>query len=345
MKGNYTIENLKAGKYLMIALKDENNSNKYEPRADRIGFIKEEVTIPSDETYDIKLFTEEQEFKVIRPKQIAGQKIVFPYQGNAEDLDIELLSEKPSGFQERIVKDPKADSLYYWYTPKIKADSLLFTVSKKSYIDSMYVNRRDMKLDTLTIKSASPTTLRLKEDFEIEGSVPFKSIDKQFITLMDKDSVAIDFTTKIDSLQNRYVFSFDKTEAQTYNMQIFPGGIKDIFEQTNDTLNYRVRTKKPSDYGRARIILENAVYPVIVQLTDSKGKVIAEDYAEQNKPFDFDNLNPGQLFIRVVFDTNKNGKWDTGNYLKKLQPERISYYPKGIEVRANWDVVETFTLN
>jgi hypothetical protein len=36
--------------------------------------------------------------------------------------------------------------------------------------------------------------------------------------------------------------------------------------------------------------------------------------------------------------------FDTGNYLKKLQPERVSYHPEEIEVRANWDVDEQFTL-
>jgi uncharacterized protein (DUF2141 family) len=41
------LENLKAGKYLLIALKDLNNNNKFDPRR-KVGFIKHFITIPND---------------------------------------------------------------------------------------------------------------------------------------------------------------------------------------------------------------------------------------------------------------------------------------------------------
>ena len=47
---------------------------------------------------------------------------------------------------------------------------------------------------------------------------------------------------------------------------------------------------------------------------------------------------------RVIFDSNGNQKWDTGNFLKKIQPEKVSYYPILIEMRANWEKIETFNL-
>jgi uncharacterized protein (DUF2141 family) len=42
------LENLKAGKYLLIALKDLNNNNKFDPKKEKIGFIKHFITIPND---------------------------------------------------------------------------------------------------------------------------------------------------------------------------------------------------------------------------------------------------------------------------------------------------------
>ena len=38
-----------------------------------------------------------------------------------------------------------------------------------------------------------------------------------------------------------------------------------------------------------------------------------------------------------INDFNENGKWDTGEYLKKLQPEPVELLPVTIEVRSNWD--------
>ena len=40
----------------------------------------------------------------------------------------------------------------------------------------------------------------------------------------------------------------------------------------------------------------------------------------------------------IIYDTNTNGKWDTGNYLLKLHPESVEYFPEIQEVRANWQL-------
>jgi len=341
----FKLENLKAGKYLMVALKDENSSNKYEQKTDRIAFREEFITIPTEESFELKLFKEEADFRVIRPKQVAGNKIMFPYQGDGEKLKITFHSQKPAGFISRVTKDTKADSLYFWYNTKFEADSLLFSVSNKAYQDSMYVNLREMKKDTLTVRTVKSSGLKLDDIVEIEGSVPFKAIDIAKISLMDKDSLTVDFKTRLDSIQNRYVFDFEKKEDDNYKMELLPGALTDLFENTNkDTLSYSFRTKEASDYGNARVNVYNAEYPIIIQLTNSKGEVIAEKYSEKPEPIDFESLNPGKFYLRIIYDTNKNGKWDTGNYLKKIQAERISHYPDQLDIRANWDEIYTFTL-
>jgi hypothetical protein len=92
------------------------------------------------------------------------------------------------------------------------------------------------------------------------------------------------------------------------------------------------------------VILKNAIYPVIVQLTDEKGEVKYEQFADKSQFFDFNNLTPAKYYIRVVFDTNGNKKYDTGNYLKKLQPESISHFPELLDARANWDEIIEFEL-
>ena len=58
--------------------------------------------------------------------------------------------------------------------------------------------------------------------------------------------------------------------------------------------------------------------------------------------YSFKLLNPGKYFLRLIKDNNNNDKWDTGNYLKKIQPEEVIYYPFELELRANLDLNETF---
>jgi hypothetical protein len=144
--------------------------------------------------------------------------------------------------------------------------------------------------------------------------------------------------------QNSYNFHFDKTESNTYYIQALPEAFTDFFSNKNDTLNYRLATKTFADYGNVRVTLYNAKYPIIAQLTDKNGEVEAEVYSTKPEPLDFKNLNPATYYLRVIFDENENEKYDSGNYLKKLYPERISHFDEAIEVRANWDPIIDFTL-
>ena len=43
-------------------------------------------------------------------------------------------------------------------------------------------------------------------------------------------------------------------------------------------------------------------------------------------------------------DLNENGKWDTGDYIYKIQPEKVQFFSSGITIRANWDVEEDWEL-
>ena len=73
---------------------------------------------------------------------------------------------------------------------------------------------------------------------------------------------------------------------------------------------------------------------------NEKGEVKVEQYTTKPETLDFLNLTASTYYIRVVHDTNGNGKYDTGNYLKKIQPERVSHF-KEVEVRADWGYPET----
>ena len=70
-----------------------------------------------------------------------------------------------------------------------------------------------------------------------------------------------------------------------------------------------------------------------------------EQTASEARMFEFNNLDPANYIIRVIFDENGNGKWDTGNYLQKIQPEKVSYYPDVIDVRANWELEQNFIIS
>jgi len=150
----FKLENLKDGEYLMIALKDENSNYTFQQRTDKIGFLKEFITVPTDSVYEINLFKESIDFKATRPKLISGNKIAFGYEGGTEKMKIGLLSQVPEDFKSVITQDSEKDSLNYWYLPDIKVDSLLFKVTNINFIDTLTVKIKAKKR-FITVKAYS----------------------------------------------------------------------------------------------------------------------------------------------------------------------------------------------
>ncbi|MDT0643157.1 Ig-like domain-containing protein [Zunongwangia sp. F363] len=344
----FNLENLKAGTYQMLAVLDKNDNYLFNPKNEKIGFIGHHITIPTDSTYEITIFEENLPFEIQRPKQLNGQQILFGYEGvtDLDSVQIELLTQKPFGFQSRIIKDPKTDSLYYWYEPKIETDSLAFEIISPASRDTLFTKIADKPKDSLNVTTEPSGSIAFEQDFIFKANTPLVASDESKITVLDKDSAAVPFSTELRLLENELHISFNKTESNKYIVQALPGTVTDLFEATNDTIIQQVTTKALSEFGTLTFTLQNLrEFPIIVQLTNLKGEVQREQYSEEKSVIDFENLNPGEFFMRLVFDRNQNRKWDTGNYLEKRQPERIEYFPDTLEVRANWDQNEQFILN
>ena len=340
----YKLENLKPGKYRLIALKDENSDFTFDQAVDKIGFIDEYVEIPSDEFYDIQLFKEEIDFKAFRPRLSGHQKIAFGYAGNPESMKIDLVSDVPADYISKLTKESDADTLSYWFRPKLELDSLVFKVSGPKSVDTFSVRLRDQLKDSLVITQFRDGPDSFEKSLRIQANIPLNSIDRSQMKLIDKDSADVAFDAVLDSLNNRLSFEFDKTESNVYRLKLYPGALTDLFENTNDTLDFSVRTKALYEYGNMRLIPRNGKYPLIVQLIDQNDKVISERYLKSEQAVDFTNLNPGRYSVRVIFDQNGNGKYDPGSFLLKRQAERVSYYPEEIEIRASWNFIEEFIL-
>ncbi|TXE09618.1 hypothetical protein FUA26_09015 [Seonamhaeicola algicola] len=340
----FSIENIKAGKYMLMALKDNNGDNKFQQKTDQIAFHKTFINVPTDTTYTLKLFKEALDFKAVNPKLISGEKIAFGYEGDYKNMKINIQSETPEDFKYKITKDQETDTLYYWYKPRLEADSLLFNVTNTNYEKAFTARISVQERDSLTLNANPTSSISLNEDFKISGTTPLTYFDVEKVTLIDKDSTKVNFTTVFDTINNAYVFKFNKTYENKYNFEIKPEAFEDFYGTFNtDTLNYQVSTRKESDYGYARFTLVNAKYPLILQLTNDKGDVKFETYVEKQQEVDVLNVTPGKYYVRAIHDANGNKKYDSGNYLKKIQPEHVSHFifDNDEEIRANWGLIQT----
>ena len=337
-----TIENIKAGKYLLVALKD-NGNNKYNPKSDKIGFQKQYITIPNDTVFEVKLFKEKLPFKAIKPTQASGNKMLIGYEGNPKDLKVTIKNGSEI-IPNLITHFPKKDSVQVWFKP-VKTDSIKVVVEKEKFNKEFMVKMKKQKTDTLRLSPEFSGNLPLRERFALNSSTPLVRFDKSKISIFNKDSVAVAFDTEYDEFEQKLFLNFNKEPLEKYKIQLLPDALTDFYEKQNDTLTYRITTKNASDYGNLRVLLENAKrFPIIVELTDKDGKVKATEYTEKNPTIEFLYIEPAKYNLRIIYDDNKNKVWDTGNYLEKRQSEEVIYFSKEIDVRTNWDVEQPFNL-
>lgn len=345
----FRLENLKAGKYLLVAMKDRNNNNKFNPKTEKIGFHKQFITVPNDTVYEIELFKEELPFKAYKPSQVSGNRIAIGYDGKQDFSKSKpkiILKNNNQILESIVTQFPKKDSLQVWYKP-IKADSLLLNIKKESYVNDFSVKIKNQKKDTLSINAVQTGILNMRDEFTLESSTPLVKIDKSKIFINSSKTKITEFTPNYDDFNQKLVLNFPKNTSEKYQIQLLPGALTDFFEKSNDTLTYKLETRSESDYGNLIVDFQNVKrFPIIIELTNEKEEILAYDYSEKNTKVEFNFLEPKDYILRVIYDDNKNKKWDSGNYLEKRQAEEVIYYSKVIkDVRANWNDNETFDLS
>jgi uncharacterized protein (DUF2141 family) len=339
----FKIENIKAGRYQLVALKDVKPNYVLDPKTDKLAFWSEPVDIPTDKSYELKLFTEIPGFKSFKPSQAAGGRLLMGYEGDPKGITA-VVRNGTDIIPAVVTKFPSKDSVQIWYKP-LKADSISVSISRAGLLKDYTVKIKNQNADSLQLTPVQNGSLQLRDNFRVKSSTPLIKFDKTRMSVISKDSSAVAFETSYDEFEQEIKFDFTLEPLDKYTVKMLPGAVTDFFEATNDTLTYRLTTRNSTDYGNVRLILKNArSYPVIVELTDSKGKVLAAETSNGPEVI-FDNLEPHEFRMRVIYDTNNNGIWDTGNYLEKRQPEDVIYYPELLKVRANWDVNPEFDLS
>ncbi|MEO2072807.1 MAG: Ig-like domain-containing protein [Zunongwangia sp.] len=345
---NFDLENLKVGKYQMVAILDDNANYKFNPAKDKIGFLDHPISIPTDSIYTISIFQEELAFEVKRPKLFKGRQLLIGYQGipNLNDLELNFLYPPMDPPVSRITRDAKTDTLYYWFRDPIETDSVSLEYVTPRQRDTVYIRMAQLARDSLNIQAEPSGKIEYNQPLLLKANTPLVEKNDALITILDKDSVEVNFTSELRGLENQLEIYFDKEPEGTYYFKALPGSLTDLFGDQNDTISQKLTTKPLSEYGSIIMSLRNVrSYPMIVQLTTLKGEIVKQQILKEGNQFTFEHINPGNYFLRIIYDENQNGYWDTGSWLERRKPEKISYYPDTLQTRANFDEVYQFYLD
>ena len=177
-------------------------------------------------------------------------------------------------------------------------------------------------------------------------SEPLAKIEYDSIHLeIEVDSVMypvpVDVTID-DSVCTKELRLFYKKEyGSKYRVSIDSASITGIYGSINDVFYKNYELKPLSEYSNLYVRFPMPPENAVVELLDANERVVqASTMDEEAGAVPFQDITPGIYYIRMFIDANRNGKWDTGDIAKGVQPETTYYYPKQLELRANWDVEE-----
>ena len=179
----------------------------------------------------------------------------------------------------------------------------------------------------------------LLEPLEITFTNPMKKLDTQYLFLTDTNFIRIPNTSvTIDSTRTKLIIRSDWKPETPFYFSLTKEALEDSLGNIpakNDTI--RFYTKSITEYGSVMLRFKNLTLsrnPVIQFMDGDKPKYV---YPLTSNEWSNKMFPPGEYEIRILYDDNKNGQWDPGNYAKKLQPEKAITLPQKISIRADWD--------
>lgn len=222
--------------------------------------------------------------------------------------------------------------------------------------------KRRKKMGDVAFKPEEPPFLTTWLTMHTKGSTALPPDPNRHVTLEFNEPVAHIDTTKLhlavkqDSLFRPVPFLFLPDESNQRRFLLYAEWEANRnYRFTTDSLAFTsvmghhtksqktsINVKSEDEFGNIYVTLTGAEdEQQVVQLLSNGDKVAAQETARDGRVA-FYFLAPGQYYLRLFIDTNGNGKWDTGEYDSRRQPEEVFYFPQPIPLRARFDVEQTW---
>jgi len=187
----------------------------------------------------------------------------------------------------------------------------------------------------------------LLSDFKMVFNRKVFSLDTGKLRLTDNDDVLKKgYTVTLDSLRKTFTLRYPWKENTTYKLIIQKDAALDSNATSlskTDTL--LLSTRKETEYGSVRFRFLNVDTSQHAVLQLFQNDELVASYPINQNDIQIRRFKPGSYELRILYDENKNGKWDTGSFTPvKKQPEKVFYIPRQLNIRANWDNETTIAL-
>ncbi|MFI5134484.1 MAG: Ig-like domain-containing protein [Chitinophagales bacterium] len=356
--GNFVLNHLRGNTYHLIAIDDQNFDLMYDQPGETVAFSDTNFTVHDTLDY-FKLFLfkpEAEKQSVLGTFSRQPGKAAIAFAKRTKKLKVTAMNDSLTTFVEF---NSGMDTVSVWVND-VKSDSVAFKLQDQDFSDTVKVR---MKVPPTKQKLASKpkfsitmaslnkigAPIRKNDALQLIFSAPVVEVSNSRKIFLRNDStkkesevmpvIVRDSMTK----QQRALIKFPFEEAFKYTLLIPDSTFRDIYGAWNDSTKIHVVVYDEEDLGNLNLKVSFAdsasSFPFYYELQTKEGAMIARRQMKaKNTTLSFTSLPPGDYNFKLIEDRNNNFIWDSGNYWKHLQPERIFFYTGVITIRANWDV-------
>lgn len=349
--GNYTLNHLREGTYRIYALKEEGGDRIYNSSKELIGFKTDSIRLEKNLTeVDMELFrADATDFRVQDRKIENTGRIVLTYNRPLEKPDLQILEPRELNNTKYLEHSKTRDSAFLWL-PKMDFDSLT-VVPRDSNVNldtlTLRKNRKDTYNQDINIAdNLSGGRLKPGSNLELTFSAPITGFDPGKIKLLE-DSVARRAEIIKDTTSFRkYAIRYRWRGKREYTLDLGENAFNNNFGGKSKATTRRFTLEDAENYGNLtlNITVPDTIQNFVIQLLRGEDEILRNDVVRGNRTVNYVQYPTGTYYLRVIYDQNKNGKWDTGNVKDRRQPEPVWNYDKEFTLRANWDLEEKITI-
>ena len=374
--GNYKFNNIKDGDYRLYAFEDENKNLTCESDQEGYAFLAQTINLDTAYIAD----TLNLQFLNIDTLELTRTRttgIYFNVLANKYLTYAQLKADNDSTIIFKFDDDHKGLQLYNTFPIN---DSLKIDIELQDSLglvvqDTFYLKYAEStrKADEFKVVLDQPVASQTKKTIkgEIIFDKPLQQILMDSITIkrdsLEHYNVFNTFSYEFDSLEHILKYTIDIPQAilDTLNIKPKPSGAPSIRgkakssstakytlsiqaasfisieNDSSEVFNKQIKFINPSLTGLINGSITTTYNSFTVQLLDSKMKVIKEHY--NSKTFIFNEVSPGEYYLRILVDENNNGVWDMADIRKNIPAEKVIVYEdesgtRKTFIRANWEV-------
>ena len=360
--GKFRFNYLSEGLYAIYALADKNNNMKFDPPAEPFAFyhkmieskVLEQMT--DNDQVVLNLFTHYDTVQRVNRSfsTIKGvQTLVF--KKPLQHFDYQVLNENIEKNRFFVEMNNTRDTVHF-YDLISSVDTLLVKIYDNDFSDTIrFITqqeqiRRASRRGGEESKNTRGQWINADHYFaqtSIAFDYPIKEIvNPNFLVIKDESDTLRGLIFRSDTLLKSVLLNFEKVKGSKYQVFIPDSSILTYNGLVNDTLVNSFTVREDSDYGHFLISLNYSMdVPVIIEIINEKGVSVDKKIVQESTVLYYRNQLPQNFRVLIIFDSNRNGRWDTGNYFTKTQTEPRYYFDKTISIKANWEIEESINLD